>query len=228
VSESVLDAVASALRLDDTERRRLFEVAGPMCSPRRPMRPQRVRPGLLRVLETLTGIPAIVTGHRMDVLAMNPAARAFHAGLDQIPPEQRNMLRYLFLVEPARQLYADWPAAARGAVAVAQLYAARHPHDPQLAELAGELSRRDPDFRRWWAEHEGHRRPRGTRDYRHPVAGDLTLADESLHPAGEPDQSLDLLTAEPGTPSEHALRLLAATPVRSLTASGRNRGRGYE
>jgi transcriptional regulator with XRE-family HTH domain len=210
VSESVLGAVAGALGLNDAERRQLLEVAGPMRVARHPMRAQRIRPGLIRVLDSLTDVPAVVTGHRMDVLAMNPTARAFHVGLDLMPPGECNMLRYLFLTEPARQLYADWPAAARGAVAALQVYAARHPHDPQLAELAGELSRQDPDFRQWWGEHEGHRRARGTRDYRHPVAGDLALAEESLNPAGELDQTLGLLIAEPGTASEHALRLLVS------------------
>src|SRR5258705_13555642 len=72
VSESVLDAIARALCLNETERGLLFTVARPARTRPRPLPPQRVRPGLQRVLDTLTEIPALVLGRRLDVLAANP------------------------------------------------------------------------------------------------------------------------------------------------------------
>jgi transcriptional regulator with XRE-family HTH domain len=220
VSEAVLDGVARALRLNNTERGHLFALARPARARQRPMAPQRVRPGLYRVLETMTDIPVIVLGRRLDVLAANPLARAFYTDFDALPHRERNMARYMFLDEGARELYTDWAGNARGMVATLHLYAGGHSHDPQFAELIGELSLRDRDFRRWWADQDVLRRTNGTKSYHHSLVGDLTLDYEALNPAGDPEQTLGLHTAEPGSPSEHALRLLAgwtggpATPAR--------------
>ncbi|MEU8379615.1 helix-turn-helix transcriptional regulator [Streptosporangium sp. NPDC048865] len=210
VSEAVLEALARALRLDDTERDHLFTVARPARRPSRPMPPQRVRPGLYRVLESLGETPALILGHRMDVLAANRMARALYTDFDALPYRERNMARFVFLDETARTLYADWEASARGTVAALHLYAGRHPRDRRLAELIGELSLRDGDFRRWWAEHDVQRRTYGTKRYHHPLVGELALNYEALTPDGDPDQTLAVHTAEPGSPSEHALRLLSS------------------
>jgi transcriptional regulator with XRE-family HTH domain len=221
VSEAVLDAVARALRLDDTERNHLYAVARPTVSRRRPMRSQRVRPGLQRVLDTLTDVPALILGHRMDVLAANPLARAFYTDFDALEHRDRNMVRFLFLDPAARELYRDWPASARGTVGSLHLYAGQHPHDPELIDLVGELSMLDADFRRWWTAHDVTEHNHGRKEYRHPVVGDLTLGYEALSPAGDTDQTLGLHTAEPGSPSEHALNLLAAWTTKALPSAGK-------
>jgi transcriptional regulator with XRE-family HTH domain len=210
VSEPVLEAVARALCLTDTERDHLFAVAKPTRAQHRPMPPQRVRPGLYRLLDTLTDTPALITGHRTDVLAANRMARALYTDFDALPHRERNMARFMFLDEAARELYVDWEDSARGTVAALHLYAGRHPHDPRLAELIGELSLRDRDFRHWWADHDVLRRTHGTKRFHHPIVGDLALEYEALAPTGDPDLTLGLYTAEPGSPSEQALGLLAS------------------
>ncbi len=210
VSDAVLDAIARALRLNDTERGHLSALARRARTRRRPMPPQRVRPGMYRILEGLTDSPAIVVGRRTDVLAANRLARALYTDFDALPPRERNMARFMFLDKAARELYVDWASAARGTVAGLHLYAGRHPHDRDLAELIGELSLRDQDFRRWWAEHDVLRRTHGSKRRHHPVVGDLTLDYEALTPNGDPDQILGVYTAEPGSASEQALRLLAS------------------
>jgi transcriptional regulator with XRE-family HTH domain len=210
VSESVLDALARALQLNDIERGHLFTVARPRRGRPRPLAPQRVRPGLGHLLTTLTEVPALVLGRRLDVLASNHLARALYTDFEALAPGDRNMARFVFLNEGARELYVDWPGAARGIVATLHLYAGTHPNDPQLAELIGELSLRDHDFRRWWADHDVFLRGHGRKHYRHPVVGELTLAYEAFTPTDDPDQTLGLSTAEPGSPSEQALRLLAS------------------
>ncbi|WP_329459125.1 helix-turn-helix transcriptional regulator [Streptomyces sp. NBC_01497] len=224
VSDAVLASLARALRLDDTERAHLFTLAGPAHRRRRgrgaaraPVDAvQRVRPGLLRLLDGLDDAPALVLGRRYDVLASNALARAFYTDFDAMPAPDRNMLRYLFLDPTARSLYVDWPAAARSTVAALRLDAGRHPGDPLLAGLVAELSDRDGDFRRWWARHDVSERGYGVKRYHHPVVGDLVLGYESLTPTTDPDQILGMHTAEPGSPSEAALRRLAArAPVRT-------------
>jgi transcriptional regulator with XRE-family HTH domain len=215
VSETVLDALARALNLDDIERGHLFALARPVRTQRRSIPPQRVRPGLYRVLDSLADIPAMVVGRRLDVLASNRMARALITDFEAMPSWDRNMARYLFLDPRARELYLDWAAGARSAVSALHLYAGRHPHDPQLAKLVGELSVRDEDFRRWWADHDVFRHTFGTKRMRHPVVGELTLDYEALTDTEDPEQWLGLHTAEPGSPSEQGLRLLASWTAES-------------
>jgi transcriptional regulator with XRE-family HTH domain len=210
VSESVLDAIARALQLNDLERTHLFTLAKPSRARPRALPPQRVRPGLRLVLDSLTDVPALVLGRRMDVLASNRMARALYTDFTALPARSRNMARLIFLDDVMRSIYADWEGAARGIVASLHLYAGRHPHDPALAELVGELSVRDQDFRRWWADHDVFERTYGVKHLNHPIVGELILGYEAFTPADDPDQTLGISTVEPGSPSQERLRLLAS------------------
>jgi transcriptional regulator with XRE-family HTH domain len=210
VSESVLDALARALCLTDDERTHLYALARPVRRRPHPLPPQRVRPALYQILESMDDKPALIVGRRTDVLATNRMARALYTDFDALPHRERNMARFIFLDDNARTLYDDWEGVARNTVAALHLYAGEHPHDPQLAELVGELSVHDPDFRRWWADHDVKRRTYGSKRFHHPVVGDLTLQYEALAVTGDTDQVLGIYTAEPGTASHEALRLLAS------------------
>jgi hypothetical protein len=177
------------------------------------------------VLGCLGGIPALIAGRHLDVLAANAMARALYTDFDALPHRDRNLARYIFLDPAARTLYDDWPAAARSVVAILHVDAGRHPHDPQLAELISDLSLRDDDFRGWWTTHDVLNNTHGTRLYHHPVVGDLTLDFEIFSPAGDEDQLVTLHTAEPGSPSERGLHQLtrrvteASSPLRQDPAA---------
>ncbi|MGA5135126.1 helix-turn-helix domain-containing protein [Streptomyces olivoreticuli] len=219
VSADVLDAVSRALRLDAAERAHLFDLARP--KPARTRRatqaPQRVRPGLRQILDALPGTPAMILGHRLDVLAANPLAKALYTDFDALPHRDRNLARFIFLDPAAHNLLADWERAARGTVAALRLYAGRNPHDPLLSDLVGQLSVHDEDFRQWWADHDVLEYTHGTKLYHHPLAGELALEYESLTLPDDPDQALYLYTAAAGSPSDHALRLLAAWTADTTT-----------
>jgi transcriptional regulator with XRE-family HTH domain len=210
VSVSVLDAVARALQLNDAERDHLFALAKPARRRPRAAATQRARPGLLHALQNIADIPAMILGHRLDVLALNRLASSFYSDFDGLPPEERNMARFMFLNDAARDLYVDWSDTAREVVGMLHLYASHHPHDPRLSELVGDLSVSDRDFRRWWADQDVYRPSYGAKRYRHPLVGELTLGFEAFTPTGDLDQTLALYTVEPGSPSEHALRVLAS------------------
>ena len=88
--------------------------------------------------------------------------------------------------------------------------AANKREDPRLATLVGELSLKDPQFRQWWAAHHVAVKRRGSRNYNHPIVGEITLDWDTLTSTADPDQRIIIFTAEPGSPSEQALRLLAS------------------
>ncbi|MBT2453064.1 helix-turn-helix domain-containing protein [Streptomyces sp. ISL-43] len=220
-SPAVLDALAHALRLDPDETAHLHRLTRAQSTARkasrRPAPSQRVRPMLQRILDELTDLPAMVMDRRMDLLAWNPAASALFGDYEALPRAERNIARITFLDPASRHLYANWTACARENVAYLRLAAGRHPDDPKLANLIGELSLKSEDFRRWWAEHPVQDKTAGTKRFHHPVVGSLELAYETLRTAEDPDQALITYAAQPGTPSHDALRMLLAwtTPASS-------------
>jgi len=218
VSESVLDAISRALQLDDTERAHLFDIAKP--SPTRPgarlmADTERVRPGLRLLLDSMSTVPAMIQGRRMDILATNQLGEALYLGFGTPDSGPRNMARFVFLDPRAQELFVNWERSGRDCVGMLRYSAGRHPEDRQLNELIGELSVRSPEFRRWWADHNVRKHSTGTKHFHHPVVGDLTVGFESLYVGDNLEQNLVAYTVEPNSPSQEALALLAswaATP----------------
>jgi transcriptional regulator with XRE-family HTH domain len=210
-SVPVLTTLARALRLDDDQQRYLYEIAGRAdARPRRRRTAQRPRPPMRRLLDQLTGSPALVLGKRLDILAWNPAAAALYTDFADLPAHRRNYLRLVFTHPGVRALHRNWAHDAREAVAALRMEAAADPDDPDLAQLVGELSLQDPDFLTWWAEHRVNSASYGTKHYHHPLVGDLTLdCDTWASPDGS-GQRLMILTAEPDSPSHDALRILTS------------------
>ncbi|GAA1306672.1 helix-turn-helix transcriptional regulator [Saccharothrix xinjiangensis] len=207
VSDSVLDAVSRVLRLDETERSHLRNLVRP--TPVKRPGPQRVRPGLRRLLDMVGDVPAFVMGRRSDVLAWNALAGALY-GFDEARPEDLNSSRHTFLSPEARTFYRDWPTVAADMVAFLRLDAGRYPDDARLAALVGELAVKDETFRKLWAQHKVMEKTHGTKLIHHPVVGDLDLDYEALKPSGDPDLTLAVYTARVGSPSEERLKLLAS------------------
>ncbi|KOT95009.1 XRE family transcriptional regulator [Streptomyces sp. NRRL F-5755] len=209
-SASVLEVLARVLHLDDDQRAYLYELAGKdHARPRRRAR-QRVQPQLRRLLDDLGSTPAMVLGRRVDILAWNTLAAALVTDFAAIPEKRRNYARILFTDPAMKRLYADWETVARTCVAQLRMEAAKYPTDPGLTELVGELSVQDRQFRQWWGEHRVATRNVGTKTLRHPVVGDLTLDWDTLTASTDPDQQLVIWTAEAGSPSHDALRVLAS------------------
>jgi transcriptional regulator with XRE-family HTH domain len=224
VSEGVLEALARALQLDDAEREHLFDLArtaGPMTKRRRRSAPKQIRPGVQRLLDAITGAPALIQNGRLDILAANQLARALYSELFRDPTRPANHARFNFLNPTARDLYPDWERGADDAVALLRAEAGRDPYDRDLTDLIGELSTRSEEFRARWADHNVRLHQTGTKRFHHPVVGDLTLTFEMMELAGDPGLNLLTFTAEPGSKSHEALNLLgswAATLEQEHTA----------
>jgi transcriptional regulator with XRE-family HTH domain len=214
-SAEVLEAIAGAMRLDDHERAHLERLAGAARrAPRvRRPRPERLADETRDLMRAFDGVPALVLGRRTDVLAWNALGHALLAGhLDPLSPEdparRPNMSRMLFLDPHCRELYADWKRKVRAVVGNLRIAVGRHPEDPLLAGLIGELTMKSPEFVALWRDHRILPCDAASYDLHHPVVGTVTVTQQTLAIARSPEQSLIVCTTPAGSASEEALTLL--------------------
>ena len=225
VSDSVLDAIARALQLDDAERSHLHDLArAANTSTRTRRRPskQQIRPGVQSLLDAMTDAPAFVRNGRLDILAANQLGEALYAPAFDTPDRPVNLARFCFLGPRAEELYPDWDDAANTTVALLRTEAGRDPYDRALIDLVGELATRSDDFRIRWAAHNVRLHHTGVKHFQHPVVGRLDLAFEAMPLPADPGLTITAYSAQPGTPAHDALRLLAswaATGADTSTAS---------
>jgi transcriptional regulator with XRE-family HTH domain len=213
VSDTVLDALARALQLDEAERAHLTDLArtaSPAARTRRKTPARQVRPSVTRILELMTEIPAFVNNGRLDVLAANPLAQALYAPMFAAPARPVNHALFAFLNPRAHDFWLDWDRIANDTVAVLRTEAGRDPYDKDLTGLVGELCTRSEDFRTRWAAHDVRLHRTGIKHFHHPVVGDLHLNFEAMQLTADPGLTLTALTAENGSPSDDALKLLAS------------------
>jgi len=216
VSETVLDSIANALLLDDAEREHLFDLArsanaSPLSQQRRSSRATTIRPSLQFVLDSFTGGPAFVRNGRLDILGANQLGRALYTDLYATQPHPINLARFAFLDRTRSDLfYPSWNLAADQSVAILRAEAGRDPYNRDLQDLVGELSTRSEEFRIKWGAHDVRRHASGTKHFHHPIVGDLDLVFEGSELMADPGLSLLLYSAEPGSPTADALRLLAS------------------
>ena len=176
VSDTVLEALADALQLDDAERAHLFDLAraaSPVRSQRaRRASAQKVRPVVQRILDSI-GAPATISNTRGDYLAANALGRALYAPLFESPEQPPNSARFTFLDPAAQRFFIDWERSAQDLVANLRSAAGRNPHDRTMSDLVGELSMRSEPFRKWWAAHDVRYQQTGRKRLHHPVVGDM-------------------------------------------------------
>jgi transcriptional regulator with XRE-family HTH domain len=215
-SPQVLDAIATALQLDDAERQHLRTLGAAIDQRAATKRPatERVAPALTELLIALVDVPAVVLGRRSDVLAWNDLGHALLAGHIDISDagavnRRPNMAELVFIDEHCRDLYVDCVAKERAVVGNLRLVSGQHPDDPALASLVGRLTMASPDFAALWADHRVRACASARYELHHPLVGTLTVTQQTLRSVDVPDQSLVTCTTERDSPSAEALILLA-------------------
>nr|WP_329127644.1 helix-turn-helix transcriptional regulator [Streptomyces sp. NBC_01465] len=222
-SESVIESLARALGLSEAERAHLHDLARPAPSARarRAAKPARAGQGVKLLLDAVgAAAPAVVLGLRHEVLAWNSLGHLLLAGhLDAAAPsrpaDRPNLTTMLFLDPHTRDLYERWHDEARCAVAALRVVAGRHRGDPELAGLIGRLSLNSPEFAALWSRHAVAGHGAGVKRFRHPEVGTLELRYESLLVPEDSGQRVLMYFADPGTPSQAALQLLAGGQARA-------------
>lgn len=212
VSDSVLEAIARALQLDEAERAHLHDLArAASANPRTRRRPTpQVRPAVARLLDAMTDAPAFIRNGRLDILAINPLGKALYAPAFDTPGRPVNLARFCFLDPAATDFYPHWDDSANTTVALLRTEAGRDPYDKALSDLVGELATRSAQFRTLWAAHNVRLHHTGIKHFRHPVVGELSLGFEAMPLPADPGLTMTAYSAEPATPSQDGLRLLAS------------------
>lgn len=217
VSDDVLGAVADALRMNDDERAYLFDLA-------RAARPVHhrdsrrcetpVAPRVQWLLDSVTMSAAFVRNGRLEIIAANSLARALHQPLFDSTTAVNGVAsfaRYFFLDDGSRDFFVEWEQGAAATVALLRAEAGRDPRDRRLRDLVGELTTHSRDFAGLWATHDVRSHHDGTKTLIHPVVGEMSLTYQSMElPIARGWQEVTFYTAEPGSPDEDRMRLLAS------------------
>jgi transcriptional regulator with XRE-family HTH domain len=212
-SADVLDRVAHALMLTEFEREHLFLLGLGRPPEVRYQRKEGVTPRLQRVLDVLDPTPALIRTAIWDVVAWNQASTVLLKDYGALPPENRNILRLLFLDPRARAVQYDWESAARWVVGAFRVDAARAGAAAQVEPLVDELCRLSPDFKALWRDHDVSSHLEAVKRIRHPVLGPIAFEYSAFAVDGRPD--LIMVLHNPATP-EDADRIRSLIPNKTL------------
>jgi transcriptional regulator with XRE-family HTH domain len=211
-SPDVLDRIARALMLTEAEREHLFLLGLGRPPDARYRGDGGVTPRLERVLAALDPVPAVIRTATWDVVAWNRAATVILTDYGALPPEQRNMLRLVFLEPKVRAANPDWQSLARVVVSAFRVDAARAGAAAEVEPLVEELCRRSPEFAAMWRDNEVFGHVEAVKHIRHAVLGPIALEPSAFAVDGRPD--LSLLVYNPATPADAEKIAAALTPAR--------------
>ena len=212
-SADVLDRISRALMLTTVEREHLFLLGLGRPPEVRYQKNDGVTPRLQRVLDALDPSPALIRTAIWDVVAWNRAATIMLGDYGALPPDQRNVLRIIFLDPRARAVQYDWESVARHLVSAFRVDATRAGAVAEVTPLVDELCRLSPEFRTMWRDNDVQG-PHGERvkHIRHPVLGPLAFEYSTFSVDGRTD--LSMVVYNPATPAdaEKIRSQLDATP----------------
>lgn len=234
VSDTVLDAIAHALKLDAAERAYLFDLARAATpserrrAPRRSRSVPRLRAGAEHLVNAVGDVPVMAHTRRLDILAVNPLARAlFTSALTSptrsVPPAPVNLARYVFLDPAAEHFYLDLHSIAATCVGMLRAEAGRTPHDGQLNALIGELTMRSTLFAQLWADHDVVLHDHGVKVMHHDLIGDIELGYETFPFDADAGHVVTFYYSLPGSAAIDQLRMhgswTATAPSTVISAS---------
>jgi transcriptional regulator with XRE-family HTH domain len=209
-SADVLDRISRALMLTEVEREHLFLLALGRPPEVRYRKNDSVTPRLQRVLDALDPSPAVNRTAIWYVIAWNRAATIKLGDYGSLPPEQRNVLRMIFLDPRAREVQYDWESVARHVVGAFRVEAARAGAAAEVGPLVAELCRLSPEFKTMWDDNDVRGdRSEAVKHIRHPVAGPIAFEYSAFAVDGRTD--LTMVVYNPATTEDtERIRLLSS------------------
>ena len=200
-SADVLDRIARALMLTDVEREHLFLIGLGRPPEMRYRNREGVTPRLQRVLDALDPSPALIRTAIWNVVAWNRAATVMLGDYGALPPEQRNILRVIFLDPRSRAVQYDWESVARFVVGAFRVDGARAGAAEEVEPLVEELCRLSPEFKAMWRDNDVQgAHGEMVKHIKHPVLGPLSFEYSAFAVDGRPD--LSMVVYNPATPAD--------------------------
>ncbi len=201
-SADVLDRIARALMLTDVEREHLFLLGLGRPPEARYRKNESVTPRLQRVLDALNPSPALIRTATWDVVAWNRASTVMLMDYESLPPEHRNILRFIFLDPRARAAQYDWESVARFVLSAFRVDAARAGAAAEVEPLINELCRLSSEFEAMWRDNDvrGAHHGEAVKHIRHPTAGPLAFEYSAFSVDGRTD--LAMVVYNPATPAD--------------------------
>lgn len=206
-SFEVLTALADVLQLDAAERQHLLSLYDRPPSDRRAFDEEQVDEPLQRMVDGLAGQPALVLGWRWDILTWNKATELL-LGPFAMRSDNRPKVLDLLFSEPARHLFVNWEAVARGAIATFRADCTPYVGDADFETLIARLSRLSPEFSGWWSQRDVAHRLAGRKRLTHPSAGPMCFDFSMLAIGGRPGMKLCIFTAVDQEETPQKLRRL--------------------
>jgi transcriptional regulator with XRE-family HTH domain len=211
-SADVLDRIARALMLTDLEREHLFLLGLGHPPEAHYKKDEGVTPRLQRVLDALEPIPALIRTATWDVVAWNRAVALMLTDYGVLPPEERNILRFIFLDPRARAAQYDWESVARFVLGAFRIDAVRAGAAMEVEPLVDELCRLSPEFAAMWRDNDVQHHGERLKHIRHPVLGRVAFEYSAFAVDGRPD--LSMVVYNPTTPDDLArIRILIDKPT---------------
>ena len=210
VSAAVLDAVSDALQLNKDERNYLYALAlEEGVKQASPIETEtEISPALSKILQELRYCPTIISDRRCHIVGWNEAAAHVFINFDQIPPEERNLIRLLFSRKEFRSLAVNWEHFVRGFIAIFRTYYGQYVADDWYSQFIEEMEQAYPEFHKLWNESEVSSAPEVLIEFRHARAGKMLFNLTSLQVQGDADLRCSVYTPVENTETEAKLKRL--------------------
>ncbi|MEU5719088.1 helix-turn-helix transcriptional regulator [Streptomyces sp. NPDC020403] len=205
-SPQILEAISSALLMDDAARQHMFRLAGTAPEGERPRPREVVSTPLRQLLDGYPHAAAFVLNPADDFLASNALADALFSPFETMD----NLARMTFLDPAARSFFTQWERAAKAVVAGLRHATGLDPHYARLHDLVESLTEESEEFAALWASHTVHGKSGDGKVLLHPDVGRLDLTYQTFDVRGAPGQQLVIYHAGPGSSSAQALSLLGS------------------
>nr|WP_106782984.1 helix-turn-helix transcriptional regulator [Lysinibacillus timonensis] len=210
VSSIVLECIATALQLNKDETDYLYNLALEskleLTNPNKEQ--SELSPSLKRILDELTYCPTIITDRHCHIVGWNSAAAHVFLDFEQLPTEQRNLIRLVFTRKELKALAVNWEHFAKGFLAIFRTYYGHYLGDEWYNQFIDEMSQSHPEFHDLWQESQVSKAPEMIIEFRHAKAGKMLFNLTSLQVQGDMDLRCSIYTPVEETDTEKKLKRL--------------------
>ena len=141
-------------------------------------------------------------------MGWNPAATHVFLDFEQIPNDQRNLIRLVFTRKELKSLAVNWEHFAKGFLAIFRTYYGQYLGDEWYDQFIKEMSILIPNSRIYGKESQVSKAPELMIEFRHAKVGKMLFNLTSLQVQGDMDLRCSIYTPVEETDTENKLKRL--------------------